>query len=196
MTFLLISTQIFSYKHVSSVWFISMYKSRSPSSFCVLSSVHDELFLPFIFTPSARCMLRFFFFFFFCNWTTTLNVKPRLPVITRHFISDSQLDSLLNRVLEIRLWVSVTQSCPSSNVFKLLSLLLNGSRLPIRPISARTGDVLHAALLDPDSLLVSFWGVSKTSVLPCCSIRHTTYWYCCYWGGLWELCRLRNKASL
>lgn len=56
-------------------------------------------------------------------------------VIARHFISDSQLDAFLNRDPGIRLWMTVTQQCPSSTVFKLLSLLLNNSNLPIHPFS-------------------------------------------------------------
>lgn len=60
-------------------------------------------------------------------------------VITRHFISDFQLDAFLNRDPEIRLWMTVTQQCPSSSVSKPLSLPLNDSNLPIKPFSIWRG---------------------------------------------------------
>lgn len=63
-------------------------------------------------------------------------------VITRHFISDSQLDAFLNRDPEIRLWMTVALQCPSSSVFKPLSLPQNNSNLPINPFSVWRGDVL------------------------------------------------------
>lgn len=93
-------------------------------------------------------------------WICLLPIEASASlVITRHFISDSQLDAFLNWDPEIRLWMTVALQCPSSCVFKPLSLLQNDSNLPINPFSVWRGDVLNHACLDPKSLLVSYWSV-------------------------------------
>lgn len=76
-------------------------------------------------------------------WICLFLIGASAPlVITRHYQSDSQLDAFLNPDPEIRLWMTVTLQCPSSRVFKLLSLLLNDSNLPINPFSVWRGNVL------------------------------------------------------
>lgn len=82
--------------------------------------------------------------------SSSLLQRQPAPCYHRHFIRDSRLGSPLNQDPGISWWVAVTGLWPpSSSVLKLLPVPLNDCSLPIRPLSAQTGDVLCAALLDP-----------------------------------------------
>lgn len=84
------------------------------------------------------------------GWICLLVIEASAPlVITRHFISDSQLDAFLNLGPRNQIVNDFDTAVPLQES-KPLCLLLNDSNLPL--------NIFHCLKrLDPTSLLVSYW---------------------------------------